>query len=156
MNCANSECLQPAGRRSGLCRKCYMRDWRYGTHVDRKAYLRADRHPTTLDIAWAAGFLEGEGSFRLNNKKRRVAQVVAVQVEREPLERIRSIFGGSNFFKRGRLPPRPPQSDYWYWQVNGARARGVMLTIYGLMSPKRRRQIRQALDLDGHFELVDP
>jgi hypothetical protein len=126
-----------------------MRHWTHGSCVDRKAHLRATVDPSERDIGWAAGFLEGEGCFHLNAGKYRVAQVDAVQVNRAPLDYLRDRFGGSVGARRGR----PNQSSFWVWQVSGARARGVMMTVYALMSPRRQEQIRVALNLP-HFELV--
>lgn len=102
--------------------------------------------PTTRELAWAAGFLEGEGSFNL-----KCSRVGAPQVEREPLERLHRLFGG-------RICPKPVGAarrlgiraqDAWYWYVNGPRARGVMLTLYTLLSTKRRAQIRASLGVDA-------
>jgi hypothetical protein len=125
-----------------------MRVWKRGTYEDKMAYLKASKKPTVKDIAWAAGFLEGEGGFRLNNQKAKVAHVHAVQVQREPLDRVRAFFGGSVNRRKGR----PHQNDYWEWVVTGARARGVMMTIYTFMSPRRKQQMKKAL---GHFELEE-
>lgn len=53
------------------------------------------------DLAWAAGFLEGEGSFCIRSNGRWF--LGAGQVDREPLERLQALFGG-NIYKRERGP----------------------------------------------------
>lgn len=89
--------------------------------------------PTRHDLDWAAGFLEGEASFRHSH-------VAVRQVQREPLDRLARVFGGRV------LPVK--QHPRWnlchYWGVSGSRARGVMLTLFVLLSTRRRQQIRAA------------
>lgn len=100
----------------------------------------AATRPTVRDLAWVAGFLEGEGSFFA--QQGRFPQVSATQVQREPLHRLSALLGGKVYER----PPRSPtqQSTGW-WRVSGARARGVALTLYGMMSPRRQAQIRAML-----------
>ena len=88
-------------------------------------------------LQWTAGFLEGEGSF-YNIGKGRVPIVTASQVQREPLERLERLFGGSMYFNKAK---QPRASDYWRWQVAGQAAVGLMFTLYTWMSPKRKSQI---------------
>jgi hypothetical protein len=150
MKCANPDCDRGGRRIRGLCARCYMRQWTHGSFIDRKAYLLPERSPTMRDLGWAAGFLEGEGCFHHNSSKYRVPQIDAVQVNREPLTQLRSFLGGSVALRHGRVY----QSDFWVWQVGGTRARGVMMTMYPMMSAKRQGQIRRALSLP-HYEIAD-
>lgn len=118
------------------------------------------RPATMLDLYWAAGFLEGEGSFRAQSYKKKSGngrgwverRIDACQVQREPLERLHAVFGGRIMLRTdaqvsvladGReIHNRQPR---YVWYVNSARAGGIMLTLYSFMSPKRREQIRTAL-----------
>src|SRR6266568_69655 len=98
--------------------------------------------PCTKDVTWAAGFLEGEGCFGKG--------VSAVQVNREPLQRLFDWFGG--YLRRHA---NGPNKLIWEWSCGGARARGIQLTIYQFMSAKRQQQIRRGLALvygRGHFD----
>lgn len=108
-------------------------------HLGREwvATKRAIVSPTTHDLVWAAGFLEGEGYFGKGSGY----VVTANQVNSEPAERLLRLFGGS---LKQRLYERP-RSSLWVWSVCGARARGVMMTLYLLLSGKRKGQIRGAL-----------
>lgn len=104
----------------------------------------AQNAPSTRDLEWAAGFLEGEGTFRYASGSS-TAHVAAAQVNPEPLRRLQSFFGGT-LRQTGYLHKRSTHfRDPWIWQVSGARARGVMLTIYVLLSRVRRLQIRNAI-----------
>jgi hypothetical protein len=95
------------------------------------------------EVLWASGFLEGEGSF--GNSPRTGAVVEASQVQRQPLERLHRVFGGSllgPYLKK----TQPNAQAYYRWQIFGAPAIGIMMTLYVEMSPARQEQIRAALD----------
>jgi hypothetical protein len=93
------------------------------------------------DIAWAAGFLEGEGSFSC---PRVAPQIQASQVQRDPLDRLQAMFGGHIYHLR-HTSDHPLRKPYYRWNLNGTRAAAVMMTITGLMSPRRVEQIIAAL-----------
>lgn len=93
---------------------------------------------TALDVAWAAGFLEGEACF---SKSKTTINIQCSQVQREPLERLQRIFGGK-IYDCGKNRPKP----YGTWSLYGNAAAGVMMTVLGLMSPRRTSQIVAALD----------
>lgn len=91
----------------------------------------------TIDIAWAAGFLEGDGSFGIA----RVINITAVQIQLEPLLKLQKLFGGA-------ITGRPtPKGDKILsrWQVYSGRAAELMMTFYPLMSLDRKKQIQKAL-----------
>lgn len=107
---------------------CARHKERVGTHP-------ASRTPTLRDLEWAAGFIEGEGSFSGRQNKQRVE---AAQLNPEPVAKLLLIFGGRVKKYRKNYP-------IWLWVVHGARARGVMMTLYAMMSSVRQEQIRNAL-----------
>src|SRR5437899_325842 len=91
---------------------------------------KATSHPTARDLEWAAGFLEGEGSF---GKWGTTHTVQAAQVNQEPLLRIQTLFGG---WVKPRKTMQPGHQNAWVWRVSGARARGIMMTLYSLLSER--------------------
>ena len=102
---------------------------------------KASLSPTVRDLEWAAGFLEGEGSFiRANSCKRGCEMISVPQKDSESLFRLQKLFGGN-------LSTRPTAWGYRMnvWQVYGARARGIMMTLFNLMSAGRQNQIKHAL-----------
>ena len=108
--------------------------------------LRAPvEHPTTLDIAWAAGIFEGEGYVGVPFAKYgpRHPIVSVVQKDEWLTERLRILFGGTNkrYGKDRRI--------YSYWRLTGARATGFLMTIYKFLSPRRQQQIRDAFEKSG-------
>jgi len=91
-----------------------------------------------LDLAWAAGFLEGEGSF--SAKSETSGRVSATQKDPECLYRLQRLFSGS-VTHRVRMTP-VGLSDVHDWTCFGPRAMGVMLTLYAFLSRRRKDQVR--------------
>jgi len=104
---------------------------------------------TELELYWAAGFLEGEGSFvaasaacRTRPERKTVTiRLSACQVQIEPLERLQRIFGG---YIRS-YPHYKNWSPLFRWEVSGRRAAALMFTLWSIMSPKRKAQIENAI-----------
>jgi hypothetical protein len=64
--------------------------------------------------------------------------VAVAQKDTWILERLKALFGGTI----GSTNPGMSA-----WQIHGARARGFLFTIYSLLSPRRKVQVRKALDV---------
>ena len=99
--------------------------------------------PNSLDIAFAAGFYEGEGSIQRIGSPQSTAEgstlVIVGQKNREVLDRLREFFGGSvgeSIRKDG---------IFYYLRITGVLARGFVLTVYKFLSRHRRKQIRECL-----------
>jgi hypothetical protein len=97
------------------------------------------------DIYWAAGFLEGEGSFTGSYQKRHATGIVrrsatfsvnAGQTNTEPLERLQRLFGG-HIYRHNMHTGNP----IWRWQLCGKAGIGLMMTLWTLMSLRRKQQI---------------
>jgi hypothetical protein len=102
-----------------------------------------------MDLNWAAGFLEGEGTFSAVPSGKRKdgtfrptfnAMTHAGQVNLEPLLRLQGIFGG-RIYKHNMHTGNP----CWRWQVAGNKGVAIMMTIGTLMSARRREQIEEAI-----------
>ena len=95
-------------------------------------------HPSTHDIAWAAGIFEGEGHARRIGPGG--VTVTVAQKDRWILDRLRDLFGGSvnSMQSQGH--------EYQRWTLCGQLARGFLMTVYTFLSPWRRRQVQMALD----------
>lgn len=101
----------------------------------------ATRNATSIvDLAWAAGFLEGEGSFYARDGS---AKVSAGQVQKAPLERLHKLFGGHIWLKTA--PTSLSSTPIWIWYLSSRRSAAVMMTLYAFMSPKRKQEIEKAL-----------
>ena len=103
------------------------------------AHLAPSEHPCTLDLAWAAGVFEGDGSCGRRPRGGCAADVV--QKDRWLPERLRALLGGSvRSYHMGATG-----QTYFRWTINGARARGFIMTVYGLLSPRRQKQVREVI-----------
>jgi hypothetical protein len=107
--------------------------------------------PGTDIIFWAAGYMEGEASFtkprdiRSGGKSRSTTHMTAVcSVDIEPLEALRAYFGGNIRLQRQSSDAYGGFIHKWY--CTGPRARGVMLTMYPLLSRRRKAQITKAIN----------
>lgn len=110
--------------------------------------------PTTADWAWAAGFLEGEGSFTHDSGPR----ISANQVHRDPLDRLASILGGN---VGGPYDGKGVRQDFHSWAL---RSRNLIITAFeplcAWLSPRRVEQYKQSLETylmaDGSYRLARP
>src|SRR5262249_28157392 len=92
-------------------------------------------------IAWAAGLLEGEGSFGMSGRS------IAIGIrmsDRDVIDRIGAILGG---YTSGPINPHRP-SHYramWRAQIKRPTAPGSMMTLYPFLGERRRAQIKRSL-----------
>ena len=92
----------------------------------------------TTDLYWAAGFLDGEGCFQLGGRPGHLTpRVNGYQNDPELLLRLRGLFGGSVAQRRGE--------NAHIWTLCGPTAAGVMMTLFSLLSQKRRHRISALL-----------
>lgn len=99
--------------------------------------------PCTTDLTWAAGFIEGEGHLQIHRERRlRTFSLMVSQINKWPIYRLQSFFGGNiGKQKRSKLS----NSSLLRWAIHGARARGVIMTLYKFFSPKLQNRAREAL-----------
>lgn len=99
------------------------------------------------ELFWAAGFLEGEGSFSGSDGhfKIRADQTYT----REPLDRLMKLFGGSVFplSNQKRRDAGSNTKDNMRWQVGSVGAIVAILSLYPLLSIRRRVQIDKAFGI---------
>jgi hypothetical protein len=95
----------------------------------------------TVDLHWAAGFLDGEGSFAAS--KGGVLQVSAAQQYAPSLEKLKKIFSHGDVLWQRKNNPK--LKGFWRWEISGRRAAAIMMTLYPLMSTYRQGQIEEAL-----------
>jgi hypothetical protein len=90
--------------------------------------------PSPVDIAWAAGFIEGDGHIGRNST---TAEIDITQLQRWPLEKMASLFGGSIglVHKQG-----VNKKTYNRWRVTGQNARVLARLIYPYLSPEKQIQ----------------
>lgn len=118
-----------------------------------KPGLDATKVPTNLDVAWAAGIYEGEGSCVCPNVNGSHSfSVMVSQKDPELLYRLRDMFGGT---------VRPYMNggfDIHRWQICGDRGRVFLATIYPYLTARRKQQIdvtRAKIFLDECADIVN-
>src|SRR5262245_41341405 len=105
------------------------------------------RSPTSLDIAWAAGIWEGEGSIIYNGS----IQVSMSQSDEWLPQQFLELFGWriysikSDYYWRNHPDSQPTKTQY-RWILNGDKAIGFWMTIWKFLSPRRRKQIIIAME----------
>lgn len=95
--------------------------------------------PSTLDIAWAAGVYEGEGTCGMGGGGKGFCLSVS-QKDPELLYRLRRLFGGSI--------TGPTEGGCHRWILGGIRGRGFAMTIFTFLTTRRRQQTLRALGSD--------
>jgi hypothetical protein len=94
------------------------------------------------DIAWAAGLLEGEGSF-LKKTKRKTILISCQMTDLDVLQRLKTIFGGSIY---NTTKAKPHHKDAWSWCIFGTNAARVMELIKPYMLARRYIAIEEVLE----------
>ncbi len=119
---------------------------------------RPARPATMYDLHIAAGFLEGEGSFgRTGGGKGGTERITASQADPERLVWLSAIFGGSvrphTFRNKAFMGTKYEHliKPIWRWEVTGPLARGVMFTLFTMLSKWRRAQISDAVRGIAHL-----
>lgn len=84
-----------------------------------------------VDLAWAAGFLDGEGSLLIQNAKRNGVRyywimVSAPQVSPEPLIKLQMMFGGAIHHRRSR-PEK--WADFYEWHIGNRQAASMLRRV---------------------------
>jgi len=103
-----------------------------------KSDLDATKIPTALDVAWAAGIYEGEGTCAASGTAGRSFSVTVTQKDPELLYRLRDLFGGGiKLYNVGNQR----RFECYHWVICGDRARAFLGAIYPFLTGRRRAQI---------------
>jgi hypothetical protein len=109
--------------------------------------------PDREELAWAAGFFDGEGCFSFSVAGRYVC-VSLSQTDREPLDRFKAAVGigrvlGPYDFRKNDRWVRKPQYVY---RVNGyERVQAIAALLWSWLGSVKRQQAIHALN--GEYEL---
>lgn len=110
--------------------------------------LEPTRKPTAIEIAWAAGIYEGEGSCLIGGGTGESKSFAAQVSQKGPelLYRLREMFGGSvkevANNRSSRIVPNPPVDRVInHWRVCGDKARLFFACIYPFLTARRKQQI---------------
>ena len=98
------------------------------------------------ELAWAAGFIDGEGTFGLQNKDRKnpTLYLSAGQVDREVLDRLQAALECGKVYGPYK-PHSKMQQPYFYFKVTGAGARASADKLWPFLSSIKRAQYRRCI-----------
>lgn len=95
--------------------------------------------PSELDLAWAAGFMEGEGSIRISKPAERnwgSLTVSATNTERAPIEKLQAMQAGC--LKRASVASAHHRQG-WVWTIAARRAALFLRSIRPYVVGERTR-----------------
>jgi len=95
---------------------------------------------TSVQIAWLAGILEGEGSFKLNDNS---ANIQLNMTDEDTVKKVARLFNRQ--YSENRSPERVGHKRLYYVNIMGTPAIEWMMTIYSLMSYRRQEKIREII-----------
>lgn len=124
----------------GWRRTITLAQWSRSWDHSRSKWARTEK-PTSLDIAWAAGIYEGEGSIYGGLTGQFVCRIT--QKDRELLYHLQKLFGGEIHLHGQKMLRGYRASE---WAIRGVRAHGFLMTIYGFLTARRQRQLRCAMN----------
>jgi hypothetical protein len=99
------------------------------------------------DIYWAAGLFEGEGCFSFHHDNCPGTQVS--MTDEEPIQRIKSIFGVG--LARTATRKTKKGKTVFLFRSYGKDAIQIMMTIFSIMSPRRKEKIKEIIGHWKHF-----
>lgn len=99
-----------------------------------------------LDIAWAAGFIDGEGCIALCHHRQRtkgrdyecfVLRLSVANTDLRSLQRLKSMFGGS--INSASRKGRPNHKPCWTWYCTSAKAQNALEILLPHLFGKREQ-----------------
>lgn len=102
----------------------------------------AEEGPCATDLAWAAGFVDGEGciqtTVRMRSRNRRdyILGLYVGQVDPRPLYRLSELFGGVVYPKSSGPTERRPM---FMWRVTGSTAEATLRALLPFLLVKREQ-----------------
>src|SRR5215510_6894671 len=99
----------------------------------------------TLEIAWLAGLLEGEGCFHVNFSQKNPYIFVEMQMtDEDVVYKAQEVSGIGNVTHISRKTAG--WNDCWRWSISTQKdAAALMMTIYPLMGQRRQEKIKECL-----------
>lgn len=100
-------------------------------------------------LAWAAGFLEGEGSWIVYGGRNRIRlRIAATNTDPEPLKMLAEILGVGHVYGPRNPGNRTNTHELWEWIVDRkADVYAVSIALWPWMSQKRRAKMNVVIAL---------
>jgi hypothetical protein len=102
-----------------------------------------------LQVAWAAGFFEGEGCITHKNKKKDRQVISLNNTDKDVIERFISIVNYGNLrgpYKSNGTKHKPTHKPYWMWEVaKKSEVKRILEMFLPYLGKRRRQRAEQAL-----------
>jgi hypothetical protein len=116
---------------------------RVGGHLERRSLMKVNRE----ELAWAAGFFDGEGNFRISRQNG--LRMTATQTYRPHLERFKAAVSGLGFvygpYRHGGSDGRKRQPIYHWHASSFEHAQAAAAMLFPFLGEPKRQQILTAL-----------
>lgn len=117
-----------------------------------------------LELVWAAGFFDGEGSTLCVTQKPRAnlprgwagLRVVVTQVEREPLERFWGAVGGYGRLRGPCAVTNPRGQPINTWAASGREAAATLTLLWPFLCQPKRAQANAAMAAVKEWQIANP
>ena len=96
----------------------------------------------TKDIAWLAGFLEGEGTF---GRYRNCLTIRAESTDKDVIHRVAKLLDVPVYASTYTSDKNIKWKPTWRFSIHGNRAAGWMMTLYPLLGERRKDKIREII-----------
>lgn len=106
----------------------------------------------STELAWAAGFFDGEGCVAAYVRKdgHRTLGAQVGQTDPRPLQRLRAVVREGRVYGPYARPDHPKWSSVWSWRVIGYPATTrVMTLLWPYLSEPKREQWARAIEKYG-------
>lgn len=100
---------------------------------------------TPTDLAWLAGYLEGEGCFHIRSVRHRSPSIHACTVDKDVAEKVANLFGGVNISTLRR--PTVKGKTVYNVRLGGDKSIAMMQALRPHMGVRRSARIDEVLRL---------
>ena len=104
--------------------------------------------PNREELAWAAGFFDGEGNIRCSNPRGKTPAISIAQIDPQVLHRFnKATLSLARIY--GPYKPKTINSHpYWVYGLHShARVQAIVAMLWEFLSPVKRAQAKKALGL---------
>lgn len=102
--------------------------------------------PNTHELAWAAGFFDGEGTVMWRGRKRAELSLVVGQSDIRPLRRFQAAVGGLGTVRGPYFQKNPKHKPYWVFGVGSHKnTQAVVAMLWNWLSEPKREQALEAI-----------
>lgn len=107
------------------------------------------KHPSRLQIAWAAGLFEGEGTIYIADKPKRTVRVAITMTDLDVLEEMKLVFGG--YLREERVANKKYKAAYRWYLPGKREARKFLLFIIPFLFSRRLKKAKEAVKTANVF-----